>query len=63
MADGAGRWQRVGVIPASRKPPESRTDPVYESLIRMWREQGRTIPGLPDHEWNRLIEQDPWPRY
>ncbi len=76
MADRTGPWKRQGVIPASRRPPENRTDyrtdplyadplyadPLYHSVLRNWCEQGRTIPGRPDPEWRRLIERDPWPR-
>ncbi|MEU1157432.1 hypothetical protein ABZ369_31095 [Streptomyces sp. NPDC005918] len=63
MADRAGSWKRLGVIPVSRQSPESRTDPIYESLIRNWREQGKTLPGRPDPEWTSLVDRDPWPRY
>lgn len=71
MADRTDPWKRQGVIPASRRPPENRTDyrtdplyadPLYHSVLRSWCEQGRTIPGRPDPEWRRLIERDPWPR-
>ncbi|MEU6992895.1 hypothetical protein ABZ953_19835 [Streptomyces sp. NPDC046465] len=47
----------------SRQSPDRCTDPVYQALLRTWREEGRTLPGLPDPEWTRLAERDPWPRY
>ncbi|WP_411106797.1 hypothetical protein [Streptomyces sp. cmx-4-9] len=39
------------------------TDPatIYLSLVRRWREAGRTLPGHPDEEWERLISQPCWP--
>ncbi len=63
MADRTGPWQRQGVIPVSRQSPDCLTDPIYESLLRKWREQGRTLPGRPDPEWQGLVDRDPWPRY
>ncbi|MEU6122140.1 hypothetical protein [Streptomyces sp. NPDC047123] len=47
----------------SRQPPDSPADPIYESMLRKWREQGRTLPGRPDPEWTSLVEHDPWPRH
>ncbi|AQT72898.1 MULTISPECIES: hypothetical protein [Streptomyces] len=39
------------------------TDPatIYLSVVRRWREAGRTLPGHPDEEWERLISQPCWP--
>ncbi|MEU9303118.1 hypothetical protein [Streptomyces sp. NPDC048269] len=35
--------------------------PIYLSLVMRWREAGRTLPGHPDEEWDRLISQPCWP--
>ncbi|MER5869060.1 hypothetical protein [Streptomyces sp. NPDC002044] len=35
--------------------------PIYLSLVTRWREAGRTLPGHPDEEWERLISQPYWP--
>ncbi|MET9886539.1 hypothetical protein ABZZ20_26060 [Streptomyces sp. NPDC006430] len=45
-------------------PPESVTPDqsmIYLSLVKRWREAGRTLPGHPDEEWERLISQPCWP--
>ncbi|MFD9333566.1 hypothetical protein ACFWBF_04005 [Streptomyces sp. NPDC060028] len=34
---------------------------IYMSLVKRWREAGRTLPGHPDEEWERLISQPYWP--
>ncbi|MCB5166364.1 hypothetical protein LG634_16155 [Streptomyces bambusae] len=34
---------------------------IYLSLVERWREAGRTLPGHPDEEWERLISQPCWP--
>ncbi|MER8095928.1 hypothetical protein [Streptomyces goshikiensis] len=34
---------------------------IYLSLVTRWREAGRTLPGHPDEEWERLISQPCWP--
>ncbi|MFG2293789.1 hypothetical protein [Streptomyces sp. NPDC048603] len=34
---------------------------IYLSLVERWREAGRTLPGHPDEEWERLISQPYWP--
>ncbi|MGW0365252.1 hypothetical protein [Streptomyces sp. NPDC002990] len=34
---------------------------IYVSLVKRWREAGRTLPGHPDEEWERLISQPCWP--
>ncbi|MFK0255956.1 hypothetical protein [Streptomyces sp. NPDC090445] len=72
-AQGRG-WVR---IPASRTeqhatagaaapygpPAPAAPDPsaIYLSLLKRWREAGRTLPGHPDEEWERLISQPYWP--
>lgn len=64
-AQGRG-WVR---IPASRGERPSgvagaaRSDQsaIYLSLVERWREAGRTLPGHPDEEWERLISQPCWP--
>ncbi|MFB7464154.1 hypothetical protein ACFCZ1_11750 [Streptomyces sp. NPDC056224] len=35
--------------------------PIYLSLVKRWREAGRTLPGHPDEEWERLVSQPYWP--
>ncbi|MFD5413170.1 hypothetical protein ACFV4Q_30980 [Streptomyces nojiriensis] len=34
---------------------------IYLSMVKRWREAGRTLPGHPDEEWERLISQPYWP--
>ncbi|MBT2452642.1 hypothetical protein J7F03_37500 [Streptomyces sp. ISL-43] len=43
--------------------PNAPYDPstIYLSLVKRWREAGRTLPGHPDEEWERLISQPCWP--
>lgn len=43
--------------------PQVPHDPsmIYLSLLKRWREAGRTLPGHPDEEWERLISQPCWP--
>ncbi|MFF3215279.1 hypothetical protein ACFYYB_32130 [Streptomyces sp. NPDC002886] len=43
--------------------PQAPYDPstIYLSLVRRWQEAGRTLPGHPDEEWERLISQPCWP--
>ncbi|WP_405491956.1 hypothetical protein [Streptomyces sp. NBC_00096] len=43
--------------------PQAAYDPstIYLSLVRRWQEAGRTLPGHPDEEWERLISQPCWP--
>ncbi|MEV8532811.1 hypothetical protein [Streptomyces sp. NPDC051211] len=57
-AQGRG-WVR---IPASRaEQPVGPAPTIYMSLVKRWREAGRTLPGHPDEEWERLISQPSWP--
>ncbi|MET3984020.1 hypothetical protein ACFWAR_21385 [Streptomyces sp. NPDC059917] len=69
-AQGRG-WVR---IPASRaeqsagprrggppQAPHPDQPTIYLSLVKRWREAGRTLPGHPDEEWERLISQPCWP--
>ncbi|WP_229885903.1 hypothetical protein [Streptomyces subrutilus] len=44
---------------AAPSPPAQ--PPIYLSLVTRWREAGRTLPGHPDEEWERLISQPCWP--
>lgn len=48
---------------AAMGPPASPADQstIYLSLVKRWREAGRTLPGHPDEEWERLISQPCWP--
>ncbi|MBT2472318.1 hypothetical protein J7E97_31840 [Streptomyces sp. ISL-66] len=44
--------------------PQAPYDPsmmIYHSLVTRWREAGRTLPGHPDEEWERLVSQPCWP--
>ncbi|MGW5851348.1 hypothetical protein ACWFQ8_25970 [Streptomyces sp. NPDC055254] len=41
--------------------PHSAQPAIYLSLVRRWREAGRTLPGHPDEEWERLVSQPCWP--
>ncbi|WP_327262908.1 hypothetical protein OG444_16555 [Streptomyces sp. NBC_01232] len=44
---------------ATASPADQPT--IYLSLVKRWREAGRTLPGHPDEEWERLISQPCWP--
>ncbi|MDJ0380513.1 hypothetical protein [Streptomyces sp. G-G2] len=43
------------------QPPQGDQPAIYLSLVTRWREAGRTLPGHPDEEWERLISQPCWP--
>lgn len=45
--------------PPAHAAPDQTT--IYLSLVERWREAGRTLPGHPDEEWERLISQPCWP--
>ncbi|MFJ3911498.1 hypothetical protein [Streptomyces vinaceus] len=45
--------------PAGHAAPDQPT--IYLSLVKRWQEAGRTLPGHPDEEWERLISQPCWP--
>ncbi|MET9373269.1 hypothetical protein ACFYV5_29565 [Streptomyces sp. NPDC003035] len=68
MAPDPGKWERMAFIPKSRyvvdpPPPADRGPfPVYSSLVQQWALAGRTVPGMPDHEWERLMATPVWPR-
>ncbi|MGW6690177.1 hypothetical protein [Streptomyces sp. NPDC054961] len=51
-AYGSGRYPQAPYDPATA---------IYLSLVTRWREAGRTLPGHPDEEWERLISQPCWP--
>lgn len=41
-------------------PPASWLDtPLFASLAEQWRAIGRTVPGIPDAEWNNLTGGPP----
>ncbi|MEU6309890.1 hypothetical protein [Streptomyces sp. NPDC047014] len=44
---------------APPQPPDPAT--IYLSVVARWRAAGRTLPGHPDEEWERLISQPYWP--
>ncbi|MGE7387754.1 hypothetical protein ACQKM2_19950 [Streptomyces sp. NPDC004126] len=48
-------WRSAGHLGAGDQPS------IYLSLVKRWREAGRTLPGHPDEEWERLISQPCWP--
>ncbi|MET9649198.1 hypothetical protein [Streptomyces sp. NPDC006460] len=69
MAPDPGKWERMAFIPKSRyvaDPPPPPADrgafPVYSSLAQRWASAGRTVPGVPDLEWERLTKTPIWPR-
>ncbi|MFI8261506.1 MULTISPECIES: hypothetical protein [unclassified Streptomyces] len=45
--------------PPGHAAPDQPT--IYLSLVKRWQEAGRTLPGHPDEEWERLISQPCWP--
>ncbi|MFE6845917.1 hypothetical protein [Streptomyces sp. NPDC057686] len=45
--------------PPAHAAPDQPT--IYLSLVKRWQEAGRTLPGHPDEEWERLISQPCWP--
>ncbi|MFI5999134.1 hypothetical protein ACIA98_01730 [Streptomyces sp. NPDC051366] len=45
--------------PPAHAAPDQPT--IYLSLVKRWEEAGRTLPGHPDEEWERLISQPCWP--
>ncbi|MFD3803438.1 hypothetical protein ACFWSF_15900 [Streptomyces sp. NPDC058611] len=47
--------------PPDPAPAHPAQPPIYLSLVTRWREAGRTLPGHPDEEWERLISQPCWP--
>lgn len=67
MAPGPGKWERMAFIPKSRyvsdPPTVDRTPfPIYSALVTQWVQAGRTVPGMPDREWERLMATPVWPR-
>ncbi|MEU5398631.1 hypothetical protein ABZ348_04950 [Streptomyces sp. NPDC005963] len=66
---GPARWQRVQTLqpPRAHSQPRPQPDPrplgppheeipIYEQLAQEWAAAGRTLPGVPDLEWVRLIQ-------
>ncbi|MFI5620787.1 hypothetical protein [Streptomyces sp. NPDC051567] len=45
--------------PPAASPADRST--IYLSLVKRWQEAGRTLPGHPDEEWERLVSQPYWP--
>ncbi|MEU3427074.1 hypothetical protein [Streptomyces gardneri] len=37
--------------------------PVYSALVTQWVQAGRTVPGMPDREWERIMATPVWPRH
>lgn len=67
MAPDPGKWERMAFIPKSRyvadpQPVDREPFPLYSSLARQWMLAGRTVPGVPDREWERLTRTPIWPR-
>nr|WP_079051491.1 hypothetical protein [Streptomyces curacoi] len=42
----------AGTVPPT--PPQQPDPPIYQDLMRMWADRGRTLPGRHDPEWIRL---------
>ncbi|MEU6662522.1 hypothetical protein [Streptomyces sp. NPDC046821] len=62
MPENKKRRPLKGFIPQSRESPEYRIDePLYGELLDRWRDQGRTLPGAPDREWDEIVSRDIWP--
>ncbi|MET9362141.1 hypothetical protein ABZX93_14620 [Streptomyces sp. NPDC006632] len=63
MTETQGAWRRQTFIPITRRRFESEAaaEPVYADLVRSWAAEGRTVPGLPDWEWNQLVNGSCWP--
>ncbi|MFD8026545.1 hypothetical protein ACFV6G_39785, partial [Streptomyces lavendulae] len=60
-ASGAGRPPGPsGPGPSGSFAPADQAA-IYLALLKRWREAGRTLPGHPDEEWERLISQPCWP--
>ncbi|MEU4075811.1 MULTISPECIES: hypothetical protein [Streptomyces] len=48
----------------SDPPPADRTPfPLYSALVTQWVQAGRTVPGMPDREWERLMATPVWPAW
>ncbi|MET9951098.1 hypothetical protein ABZ135_06035 [Streptomyces sp. NPDC006339] len=67
MAPDPGKWERLAFIPKSRyvtdpSPFDREPFPLYSALARQWAMDGRTVPGHPDREWERLTRTPIWPR-
>ncbi len=71
MASGAGKWERVPLVPQTRDrqaaaatPTSHRgaeAAPLFSRLAREWRAQGRVVPGARDQEWEVLVRRPVWP--
>ncbi|MFC9729338.1 MULTISPECIES: hypothetical protein [Streptomyces] len=48
--------------PTADPAPSTRQFPVYSALVTQWVQAGRTVPGVPDREWERLMSTPVWPR-
>lgn len=59
---GGSQYGSGGYAPGPYRGAGS-ADPaaIYLSLVKRWQEAGRTLPGHPDEEWERLISQPCWP--
>lgn len=56
-----GRHAQAQRVQAQRSQAPYDPSMIYLSLVRRWQEAGRTLPGHPDEEWERLISQPCWP--
>ncbi|MBD0711680.1 hypothetical protein BU197_25985 [Streptomyces sp. CBMA291] len=68
MAPDPGKWERMAFIPRSRHrsgpaPADHTPFPVYSALADQWARAGRTVPGMPDREWERLMATPVWPTW
>ncbi|MGG8405314.1 hypothetical protein ACM614_01345 [Streptomyces sp. 12297] len=57
----ASRAEQPAAAPPYGRPGRPDHPAIYLSLVKHWREAGRTLPGHPDEEWERLISQPCWP--
>ncbi|MCD0485178.1 hypothetical protein LO771_23035 [Streptacidiphilus sp. ASG 303] len=48
---------------AAPPPPSWGDTPLFASLAEQWRAGGRTVPGMPDTEWNDLTRRPPGRRF
>ncbi|MFF3910433.1 hypothetical protein ACFYZJ_31810 [Streptomyces sp. NPDC001848] len=61
-ATGPRRPVFVPVPAASLAPPQPQDPPIYRTLMRIWADRGRTLPGRHDPEWVRLAAPPAGPR-
>ncbi|MEY9844323.1 hypothetical protein ABH940_001390 [Streptacidiphilus sp. BW17] len=45
--------------PTPTLEPKLEPEPIYADLSRVWVREGRTVPGVPDQEWQHLARAAP----